>query len=347
VLEGDAMQKCETSQLPKFRRSVQRRHGLSIEEVYANQLSGYGEPVILTDAITGWPALSKWNFEFFREKYGADLISARGGVHGKSSRVTKLRGFLDYLKAPSQLPGGFWTDSVTQLPRPETAEDTATPLRLYDTLAFLRHVELLEDIKPAPHCIEDWLALLPDNFQKLLQGTRYHPRALLIGPEGSKTHLHFDFLGSHGSLAQIVGSKRCILFSPTDSGFLYDGDVDPEHSDLERFPLFEKATPFYCTLNPGELLLIPNGWWHHISNVENSIAVAYNFFNRANFPQYFTSLFRSLPEILEDFSKEPGWQEQLGIKWASSDFEFLRTSTAGSCDPRPGGDDLRSGNGSS
>src|SRR5215467_5589662 len=76
------MQNCETSYLPKIHRSVQRRHGLSIEEVYADHLSGYGEPVILTDAITACPALSKWTFQFFRERYGEDLIFARGGVDG-------------------------------------------------------------------------------------------------------------------------------------------------------------------------------------------------------------------------------------------------------------------------
>src|SRR6266536_4487971 len=86
-----AMQNCETSYLPKIHRSVQRRHGLSIEEVYADHLSGYGEPVILTDAITAWPALWKWNFQFFRERYGEDLIFPCGGVYGTSKRLTNLR----------------------------------------------------------------------------------------------------------------------------------------------------------------------------------------------------------------------------------------------------------------
>jgi hypothetical protein len=320
------MQDCETKYyLPKIRRSVQRRHGLSIEEVYADHFSGDGEPVILTDAITTWPALSKWNFQFFRERYGGDLISARGGILGKSRRLMKFRWFLDYVEAPSQWPGGIWIDNLTRS-RPETEEDTASALRLYNTRAFLLHAELLNDIKPAAHFVEDWLALLPDNFQKLLQETRYHPRSLIIGPEGAKTHLHVDFLHSHGSLAQIVGSKLCLLFSPSDSDFLYNGDVDPEHPDLQRFPLFENATAFCCTLNPGELLLIPNGWWHHVSNVQKSITVAYNFFNRANFGQYFTSFFERLPKILEDFSRIPGWQEQLGVKWASNDFGFDRTT---------------------
>jgi hypothetical protein len=149
-----------------------------------------------------------------------------------------------------------------------------------------------------------------------------------MGPEGSVTRLHFDFLDSLGSLAQIVGSKRCVLFPPTDSDFLYGGKVDPEHPDLERFPLFKKATSYVCTLNAGELLLIPPRWWHKVSSTEKSITLAYNFFNRANFPHYFASLFKCLPEILDGFSRTPDWQEQLGLEWASKGFGFHRTTTA-------------------
>src|SRR5262249_29741472 len=105
------------------------------------------------------------------------------------------------------------------------------------------------------------------------------------------------------------------------------------------FPLFERASAFCCTLNPGELLLIPSRWWHHVSTVQKSITVAYTFFNRTNFPQYFTSLFKHLPQILDEFSRIPGWQEQLGVKWASRDFEFN--------EPGPGGDNAPPGNGSS
>src|SRR5215469_379830 len=144
------MQNSERSYPPTMHRSVQRRHGLSIQEVYADHLSGYGEPVILTDAITAWPALSKWNFQFFRERYGGDFIIARGGVRGTSKRLMKLQQFLDHVEAPSQRSGGLWIDNLTRLPRPETAEDIAAPLCLYDYEAFLRHAELLEDIEPAP-----------------------------------------------------------------------------------------------------------------------------------------------------------------------------------------------------
>ena len=70
--------------------------------------------------------------------------------------------------------------------------------------------------------------------------------------------------------------------------------------------------------------------------------VAYNFFNRAD---YFTSLFKHLPEILDDFFRIPGWQEQLGVKWTSSDFAFNRTTTAAGCEPRPGEDDPLPGKG--
>lgn len=301
---------------------IERRSGLSSDCIYRGHLHGLGIPVILTDAISGWPALSRWSLDFFRHTYGSDTVAPGIGIYGESVRIMKLAHFIDYVEAPLRMPRGFWLDSKTKLPREERSEDTSAPLYLYDQKAFLLHSELVEDLKPDPESIDDWLALLPQDFQRLLQATRYYQRGLLIGPERSVSRLHYDFLQSHAYLAQIVGSKLCILFSPADSAFLYNGEPDPEHPDLEKYPLFTNATAFFGVLNPGELLLIPSGWWHHVRNLEPSITVNYNFFNRVNFGKYFMDLFRALPEILDGFDSVPGWQGNLGVEWTSKGFRL-------------------------
>jgi hypothetical protein len=302
--------------------AIKRRQGLTRECIYREHLSDNGGPVILTDAIKGWPALVSWSFPFFRQRYGSETVVPGIGAYGHSRRVMKLAHFIDYVEQPSLPPHGFWIDLKTGLPREETPEDRAAPLYLYDQNAFLRHSRLLEDVKPDPECLDDWLALLPERFQRLLQATRYYQRGLLIGPEGSVSRLHCDFLYSHAYLAQIAGRKLCMLFSPTDSGLLYDGEVNPEQPDLEKFPLFRSATAFVCILEPGEMLLIPSQWWHHVRNLEKSITVNYNFFNRANFGEYFLDLFRVMPQLLSGFEKVPGWQDELGVKWKSEGFQF-------------------------
>ncbi|XP_035829649.1 tRNA wybutosine-synthesizing protein 5-like [Aplysia californica] len=67
-------------------------------------------------------------------------------------------------------------------------------------------------------------------------------------------------------LLQIVGSKKVVLFAPSDADFLYmNGDkseiLDMDSPDLERFPLFSGATPYRGYLYPGDMLFIPGMCW--------------------------------------------------------------------------------------
>jgi hypothetical protein len=83
------------------------------------------------------------------------------------------------------------------------------------------------------------------------------------------TRLHCDPLTS--LLAQLVGHKQLLLFSPQEHDRLYPMDafnghqpcrVNPRRPDLARFPLFQDARAMLVTLAPGDLLVIPTGWFH-------------------------------------------------------------------------------------
>ena len=68
-----------------------------------------GRPIIITDAFKNWPAVQKWNFEFFKQRYGhspvkvndraparrADLKSGPGMLQ---TRDTSLGTYIDYVK---------------------------------------------------------------------------------------------------------------------------------------------------------------------------------------------------------------------------------------------------------
>lgn len=45
--------------------------------------------------------------------------------------------------------------------------------------------------------------------------------------------------------------------------------------DRDRFPLYQKATPFKCIVEPGDLLYIPAYWWHSLLTLQTSISVNY------------------------------------------------------------------------
>ena len=107
---------------------------------------------------------------------------------------------------------------------------------------------------------------------------------LLVGQKGNTTPAHYD--EQQNLFAQLVGTKRCVLFSPADFGGLYpfpvhhpcdrQSQVDLYHPDVRRFPGFAHARPLEAVLEPGELLYIPQYWWHHIENLTDG-CVSLNF----------------------------------------------------------------------
>ena len=109
--------------------------------------------------------------------------------------------------------------------------------------------------------------------------------AIWIGPAGTLTPLHHDWVNA--AIAQVRGRKRFYLIPPwhaprvgnRDSRF---ADVDCEAPDLARFPRFADARVYTVTLEPGELLFLPVGWWHQVRALEPSIGVTLTGFSFPN-----------------------------------------------------------------
>ncbi len=302
--------------------SIERAAGLTREVFHDRYLSGSGRPIILTDALNTWNACSKWTFDFFKSRYGSERVVPSIWPGNKYLKVMSFGDYIDSLDDPNGPSPGFWIDLTTKLPCADPKDQPDTPLYLTGWRAFNLHPELLDDVELSPRFAEDWLPLLPPAFRKVLEeNTKYLSGGFLIGPAGSVATLHPDILHTHAYLAQIAGKKRCVLFSPEDSDFLYGGKVDPDRPDPENFPLFRHATAFECILGPGELLFMPSDWWHHVVALEKSITVSYNFFNRVNFGAYVKALLQDLPNILNMLEKFPDAKAALGIHWASKGFD--------------------------
>lgn len=63
------------------------------------------------------------------------------------------------------------------------------------------------------------------------------------------------------------------------------GDIDDSYRDLKDVPNtndYSQCGPIECVCHPGDLLFIPNGWWHLAVNLTPSIAVTQNFVNPHN-----------------------------------------------------------------
>ena len=122
-------------------------------------------------------------------------------------------------------------------------------------------------------------------FSNYFQNTKlFSSTALWIGPNGSKTGLHYD-LDHINLLCQISGKKKIYLFSPSQQQYMYISNkydpgaklsmVDFWNQDLHKYPLFKEAKYIEIILNPGQILVIPPYWWHCVENIDTNIAISY------------------------------------------------------------------------
>jgi Cupin-like domain len=305
------------------RIQIQRKSKVLPADIAREHLQGTGLPVIITDATEKWPARSKWSFEFFKATYGSDIATAWLGTGSAIGKLTTLSAYIDFLDTPSAELSGLWTGSDTNKDSwvPPAPGAGLPPFYLTGWFAFRQHPKLYDDVEPTPYFVPDWVSALSPTIRDILEWTsdkKYS--ALYIGPEGSLSPLHCDYWNTHAYLAQIQGRKRAILFSPEDSKLLYGGQVDPEQPDLDRFPLFDHATAYECVIEPGDTLLMPANWWHHVRGLEKTITVSRNFFNESNFTEHMIHILRNIPALVEGIHSSPNWRQELRIKWRAQDF---------------------------
>jgi lysine-specific demethylase 8 len=111
---------------------------------------------------------------------------------------------------------------------------------------------------------------------------------LSIGSPGVQIGVHFDY--EDNIFVQIHGRKRFCLVSPQQSLLMYASEYNLTQSklndtcepDLERFPLFARATVVDDIVEPGEMLFIPRTWWHHFRSMDETISLSC-FFGRSDF----------------------------------------------------------------
>lgn len=118
---------------------------------------------------------------------------------------------------------------------------------------------------------------------------------LWTSSKGCVTPLHFD--RCHGFLAQIVGRKRFLMASCSESSLLrywksrnhgsdengttssidlglwLEGDI----TERQKHPLVDEVAWFIASLYPGDILYTPPGWWHYVISETISVSVLVPF----------------------------------------------------------------------
>jgi hypothetical protein len=317
-------------------KAVARISGLSqarLDGLLSGGRGGRGTPFIVTDATAGWPCMDTWSFDWLKAKIGHQVVTTYASIESSVHMRGALGDYIDYILQPAErrpeAPRGFRyidPDTGVELQAPREKPDGPQYLVAWD----LEEIAALTEDFPQPYFMRG---------RNLLD--QLHPvtkRALLnkhtwifMGPAGSLSQLHNDHDHIHTYVAQVVGRKHFILFSPADAPLLAEVDyaghtaarksVDPLNPDLERFPDFYEAEPYECTIEKGELLFLPSSWLHHAVGLEAGITVSKDSVDHHNFGRWFQSIaVDKLPKLMKrisehrsfaDFPHSPLWADRL------------------------------------
>lgn len=255
---------------------IERLSNLSYEE-FARKYLYPMKPVIVTDVLKTWPAMTRWTPEFFKREFGSVRFRIGDTEYGQTS--FKSEGGVEYtmaefielvLESSDEKPAPYFRNKI-----------------LYDLFPTLK-----QDIQPLPEYLQpNWLSerYLVKRVAKVLN--RGAAMELFIGGKGAAFPvLHYDGAATHAVLMQVYGRKQYIVYPPEQEPFLYPSPRKINHSainsiekpDLDRFPLFANAVPTTFFLDPGEFLFVPSHWWHTAKIMSPSITLSTNIMNQSN-----------------------------------------------------------------
>jgi lysine-specific demethylase 8/hypoxia-inducible factor 1-alpha inhibitor (HIF hydroxylase) len=244
---------------------------------FAQRYQKRGIPVIITDLLRPeWD----WNLDYLCQQLGEQAFLLR--YYGKERYQQDKREW-------TSIGSGVQTQSqpfsqYAELLRNHTAHEQDIYLAkcsLHDTP--LAHTEVIQTVNTE-------LAKL--GFQQPASSLN-----LWVGPGGHMECLHYDVMD--GTLMQLHGSKRVVLFPPSQTFNLYPypfyahlwhglklrswfSRVYPDRPDFEAFPKLRQALKhkYDIILQPGEVLYIPAGWWHEVTSLGDEMVCSVNRFWR-------------------------------------------------------------------
>ncbi len=234
-------------------------------EDFKNNFYKPGIPVVLTGLAKKWPAYHKWNWDFFKDVVGSKRVGIYNNI--KSDAYTPIN------KADDYTTFGEYIDMVRKGP---------AEWRIFLFNIFSHAPQLAADFTWPDHLMKGFIKRVP---------------MLFVGGKGSITHMHFDIDMSHIMHTQFIGRKKVLLFpfeqqhrlyrkpfevlSLADFSNYYMEDGKP---DLEQFPALKLAKGFEVTLEHGETLFMPAGYWHHMEYLDSGFAMSLRALQRNNIP---------------------------------------------------------------
>ncbi|TQD38583.1 cupin-like domain-containing protein [Haloflavibacter putidus] len=200
------------------------------------------KPVVIEGFIEDWPAHKKWNLDYMKKVAGDKIVPLYD-----NRPVRHEEGFN---QAHAKMKMSEYIDLLKREP---------TKYRIF----------LWNILKEVPELQEDYW--YPDFGIRLMKGLPM----LFFGGRDSYTFMHYDIDLANIFHFHFHGKKEVILFDQKQNDYLYKiphslivrEDIDFSKPDFNKWPALKKAKGFKANLNPGDILYMPEGYWHYMKYV--------------------------------------------------------------------------------
>ena len=197
------------------------------------------KPVVLERAIEDWPAFDKWNLDYMKKIAGDKIVPL-------------------YDNRPVQHKDGF--------NEPHAKMKMADYVNLLKNEPTKYRIFLWNILKEVPALQKDYT--FPDFGLKLLKGLPM----LFFGGKDSYTFMHYDIDLANIFHFHFDGEKEVVLFPQSETKNLYKvphslithESIDFSNPDYEKWPILERASGYKTILSHGEVLYMPEGYWHYM-----------------------------------------------------------------------------------
>jgi len=266
------MQLLNLKEIPRFK-------SMSKDDFVKNHLYPQ-RPVVIEELTKDWPAYEKWNFEYIKDFAGdktVPLYDDRPVKHdeGFNQAHAEMK-MADYVELLKEKPTNF-------------------------------RIFLYNILKEVPALQSDFK--FPKLGIRLIKGLPM----MFFGGTNSKVFMHYDIDFTNILHFHFQGKKRCVIFPPNQSKYLYKvpysliarEDIDFTSPDFEKWPALKKAEGYVCELNHGEMLYMPEGYWHFMHYLTPGFSISLRSYPRKlknlgkalynlGFMRYYDNLMRAI-----------------------------------------------------
>ena len=206
-------------------------------------------PLIIKGLADKYPAGRKWTIDYIREVCGDVMVDMYDNNNKNSESA--------YTRPDLKMKFSDYIDTIV--------ESKPTTLRMF----------LFDMFKSKPQLRNDFPC--PEIFRGIMGKIGF----MFFGAKGIKVRIHQDMDMSNVLLTQFYGRKKVVLIDPKYSRLLYKlpfnthSLVDLDAPDYEKYPGLKYIETYECTLEHGDSLFMPSGYWHYITYLDGGFSVSY------------------------------------------------------------------------